>query len=332
MPGKKNRTGKKEMENKKQWLILEAVLAALVILVAVAMLQKKNGEEQDKISIIVQNSDDYQWSAFKYGLKMASDDSKVEMFVVNVDGSLTVEDERILIEQEMENGADGIILQPVPGEESNKLLRRLQKKIPLIFIESTEFSEEEFPVVQPDNYEMGRILGEELLKDYNGSLKDKEIGFFADRGESETVRERVEGFQDAIENTGARISWSVSDLEEKEIEKTLELKPRVDFVICFDDYSFTQAGEVSSANNLHGALIYGIGHSTEAMYYVDTGIAESVIVPDEFNMGYQSFTELACKIQNMFYSVRNRKVSHTVIRRENLFSEENQELLFTMSQ
>ncbi|MFR2836002.1 MAG: hypothetical protein ACLTCI_04085 [[Clostridium] nexile] len=36
-----------------------------------------------------------------------------------------------------------------------------------------------------------------------------------------------------------------------------------------------------------GELLYGIGQSTEAIYYLDKGIAECVVVPDEFNVGYQ---------------------------------------------
>ena len=103
-------------------------------------------------------------------------------------------------------------------------------------------------------------------------------------------------------------------------------------VICLDDYSFTKAGEVASVKNLHGALIYGIGHSTETMYYVDTGLAECAVVPDEFQVGYQSLCEISRKMQNSYYPMKNHQVSHTVIRRENLFSKENQELLFTMSQ
>ena len=30
------------------------------------------------------------------------------------------------------------------------------------------------------------------------------------------------------------------------------------------------------------------GNSTEAVYYLDTGIAGCLVVPDEFNVGYQS--------------------------------------------
>ena len=62
---------------------------------------------------------------------------------------------------------------------------------------------------------------------------------------------------------------------------------------ALDDNSLTAAGECSASNNLHGAVVYGIGNSTEAVYYLDTGSVECLVVPDEFNVGYQSLTEMA---------------------------------------
>ena len=50
----------------------------MVIVLAFVMLQEKNGRDLDKVSVIIQNSDDNQWSAFKYGLRMAAEDRKIE--------------------------------------------------------------------------------------------------------------------------------------------------------------------------------------------------------------------------------------------------------------
>ena len=67
-------------KGRKIFIITEAVLAVMVFLVAFAMLWERRGRNLDKISVIVENSDDTQWSAFKYGLRMAAEDNGVEMF------------------------------------------------------------------------------------------------------------------------------------------------------------------------------------------------------------------------------------------------------------
>jgi len=107
---------------------------------------------------------------------------------------------------------------------------------------------------------------------------------------------------------------------------------KVDIVIALDDSNLTAIGEYLASSQPHGELLYGIGQSTEAIYYLDKGIAECVVVPDEFNVGYQSLSEVARKLDHYFENMKKQTVSYSVIRKETLFSKENQELLLTMSQ
>ena len=66
---------------------------------------------------------------------------------------------------------------------------------------------------------------------------------------------------------------------------------------------------------------------------MDTGVIKCLVVPDEFNVGYQSLTEAVNVLSAHYYNTAPEKaVDFTVIRRDTLFTEENQELLFRMSQ
>ncbi len=116
------------MKNSKRlFILIEAVLAVMVVILAAVMLREKNGKALDKVSVIIQNSDDNQWSAFKYGLRMAAEDQKIEMFVVSTGGGLTAEEAKSMIEREIENGADAVIVQPVPGADTERMLRNVEK-------------------------------------------------------------------------------------------------------------------------------------------------------------------------------------------------------------
>lgn len=321
--------------SKKMFILIEVVLAVMVILWTFIMFQGRNQKKYDKVSVIVQNSDSNQWSAFKYGLRMAAEDQEIDMFVVSTGGTLTVEEEMTAIEREIENGVDAIIVQPVPGADTEELLKKIEKKVPVMLVECTASEEKEnslLPVTEPDQYAIGTTLAEELLKDYDGKMKGKTLGIFSETFDSEAARNREKGFRDILEDTDAKISWSISKTFLESGGNTLEDQSKVDIVISLDDSSLKIAGESSAANNLHGALVYGIGNSTEAIYYLDTGIVECLVVPDEFNMGYQSLTEVAESLGHYFRKMQDKTVSHTVIRRDTLFSKENQEILFTMSQ
>lgn len=319
--------------SKKVFILTEGILGFLVLLLAVTMLLDKNGKEPYRVSVIIENSEDNQWAAFRYGLRMAARDRLTEVSVVPTEGIMTLEEEKELIKQEIYNGADGLILQPVPGSDTEEMLKKIEKKVPIMLVGSAAAVEEAetFPVTQPDNYTMGQALAEELIRDCADNLRGKSLGIVSRTGDSQAVLDRTEGFREALKGYGTRISWNVEGIF-GEGEETLETLPKVDFVIALDDGSTTAAGEYAAANDLHGAIVYGIGNSTEAVYYLDTGRVQCLVVPDEFNVGYQSLEEMSGKLGHIFGKMEDRQTDHTVIRRDTLFTKENQELLFTMSQ
>lgn len=322
--------------SKKEFIMTEAVLGLLIVIVALMMFQEKSRTKYEKVSVILQDSDDSRWSALKYGLRMAAADHGVEVFVVSTEDRLSVAEAGQLAEAEIEGGADALILQPVAGDDMKEMAERLEKKIPVILLGRTGQPEEDSsgpPAVEPDNYAMGVTLAKELLYDYSDNLTGKTIGIISEAADSQAVSERESGLRDTLEGYGAQILWSVTGFRSLLGNQFLEQQDKVDFVVALDNSSVLLAGQESALNNLRGALVYGIGCSTEAVYYLDSGRIECLVVPDEFNTGYQSLGEAAGKLRNFFsYEMKSRTVSHTVLRRSNLFSEENQEIIFTMNQ
>lgn len=306
------------------FIFIEAVLGVMVLLLAFLMLREKNVDRSYQISVIVENADDKQWSAFKYGLKMAAEDKGAEMVMVSTGAALSQEEEKKLIEEEIKNGADGVIIQPVSGEDTQQILKKFSNKAEIMLIDDTLSDTEEFPVIQPDAYAMGKALAEELLKDYGGNLEGKTLGILTREEGLKSSAEKEKGFTETLQNTGVEILWSDTQITEK--------MPEADFVVALDDNSFRAAGERAAANNLHGAIVYGIGNSAQSVYYLDMGIAECLVIPDTFNVGYQSLTELMNKLEKAFYEYENQEISYTIMRKENMFSKENQEVIFTMSQ
>jgi ribose transport system substrate-binding protein len=316
------------MNNSGKWFhVIEAVLAVMVILMAAAMLLEKNSKQYRKISVVIQDAEDTQWAAFRYGLKMAAQDQKVELVVASTADALTKEEQLNTIKREIELGADAVIVQPVPGDDLEQKLRHLEKKVPIMLVEYTAAKEREksqLPSVEPDHSAMGEALAEELKKDYCGNLSGKKYGILMKSDAPQAMNSRRQGVEKALQDTGIVCSWVV--------DGSVENKPKVDIVIALDNNSLIKAAEQAAANNLHGALVYGIGNSTQAAYYLDIGSVECLVVPDEFSVGYYSLTEAAERLRHFFRGMKSRVVAYTVIRREELFEERNQEILFTMCQ
>lgn len=320
--------------DKKTFILIEAVLAVLILVLAVVMISEKAQGDRYKILVVVPNSDDRQWAAFKYGLKMAASDNDVEMSVSSTTGTLIASEEERLIRNEIQSGADAVIVYPVPGEETEEMLREIGKKVPVMLVGSrlTVDGDSTFPVTEPDHYAMGEALGKELIEDYEGKLDGKTLGIISETTDSAAVISRERGFRDALSGSDVTIRWAVGYPFAEGQENFLEVQSAVDIVVALDDSSLTAAGQCGLSGGLHGARIYGIGNSTDAAYYVDTGMVECLLVSDEFSVGYQSMNEIARELTDYMYQMQSAEVSHTIMRKENLFSEENQEILFTMSQ
>lgn len=319
----------------KMFALIETVLIAAAAVLVALMFLGNTGKNIKQISVIVPNSDDNQWTAFKYGLRMAAEDYGVEMFVVGTEGRMTVKEQESAIEQEIENGADAVIVRPVPGNDTEAMLKRIENSVPVMLAGSAASADKEesaLPVTEADNYAMGQALAEELLEDYAGSLSGKTIGILSEAGDLEAETARRQGFGDALRDTGVKILWDMTESGETEKQETPDTLPKTDLVAALDDVSLTAAGQYAASNALHGAVVYGIGHSTEAVYYLDTGYVECLVVPDEFSLGYQSLSRVAEDLQHHFRRTEEKEVKFTVIRREELFTEANQELIFTMSQ
>ena len=316
--------------SKKMFILVECILGCLLIGMIIFTVQKRQGQDLKRISVIIQNSDETQWSAFKYGLKMAAQDENVDVFIINPTQFQTAKEEMSAIQHEIDKGADALIIEPVADETLAEQLKKI--KVPVVLLSELSAAPEntsKIPVAEPDHYEMGKRLVEELLKDNDGKLKQKKVGIFLSNNRSEAIKKREKGVQDALSETDAKICWVT---EAGEDAKLLKQQEKVDYLFALDDRSLVEAGKAVKENEIYGSMIYGIGCSTEAAYYLDTGEAECLLVPDEFNVGYESLVELSHALKKMMYCVHGKVLSYTVLRKENLFSEKNQELLFKMSQ
>lgn len=325
-----------DMRNSKKYFIaIEFLLGTAVLVLALMMLGERNRDILGRVSVIVCDSDNAQWASFKYGLRKAAEDRGIEVMIVGTESTLGMEEEENLIESEIDNGADAVIVQPVPGDGAEDMLEKMRKRVPLMLVGRVLPENEnrsDLPVAETDDYALGAALAEELLKDYSGNMEGKSIGILSRTTDSGVTAKREEGFWNVLKDSGVELEWRVAGNFEGSGTGHLKNQPKVDLIAALDDYSLTAAGACSAAGDLHGARIYGIGHSTEAAYYLDNGTVECLVVPDEFGMGYQCMSEIADCLENAFYKAKDRTVSYAVMRRENLFSKENQEILFTMSQ
>lgn len=320
---------------KKIFILAETILTIMVVILAFVMIGDHRGESLGRVSVIVRNPDDNRWSAFKYGLEMAAQDCKIDLMVVSTGDMQKAEDERRIIEQQIEKGADALIVEPIPRVGTNEMIREFSQVVPVMLIGqgmSEGRETKQFPVTESKQYEMGKVLADEILKDYNKNLKGKTIGIVSETTDSESAQQRISGLRTVLEASGGKMKWSVSGDFGEVDDEFLNTQPEVDVIAAMDDNSISIVGKCMSGKDSHKAQVYGIGNSPEAIYYLDTDVAECLVVPDEFNVGYQSLTEVAECLKYSSHKLESQEILYRVVRAEELFSKKNQQILFPISQ
>lgn len=278
-------------------------------------------------------------AAFKYGMKMAASEYGVDVVMISKENLNNMSDEIDVIKQEINKKADAVVFKPtaekMTEEKSLNTLIRINKKTPIMVVGDQAGSEsfKSLNTVEFDQYSMGEELAQKLIADNNGTLSGKKIGIYCENTESDACKKRIDGIKDTLAESGCVVMWIVSGVSDTGEKINLQSQRKVDIVLAIDDASVVEAAKEASDNNLQGALVYGIGNSTEAIYYLDSGWTEALITPDEFAAGYKSVVGLVDMLRgSRKYSVEEKPVSYQLLTRKNLFDEENKKLLYANSQ
>ena len=158
-------------------------------------------------------------------------------------------------------------------------------------------------------------------------------GIIAGNQQQYAMQDRLKGFMDAVQAKGPEIVWTVEESRflEQELQRSMErVTPAV--IIGLDNTSLEAAVDYVAASGTDRLSLYGAGCSEKLAYYIDNGTIASMILPNEFSMGYQSLTDLSAKLRNRMLVLEDREQGFNVVHQDNLFRDENQRILFPIVQ
>lgn len=315
------------MNKYRPFIFVEIALGLLALVLAVLMLTTRGSDSRGKVAVIVPNSDAESWDALKYGLKMAAADQHVDMFVVDTPEHLSVRTQQNLMKQAILGGADALVVAPASGKKAMAMLKDEDRQVPVVALnEPVESDSPIVNVVANDPEAMGTALTKLVSGDDDDDLTGKTIGILAsDRDQLATTR-TLEKLQIGVTQHGALIRWTM-----RATEAALDTLPPVDVVIALDDAATVAAGSAAAEDAINGARVYGVGCSTEVLHQLDNKAVFGLVVPDDFNRGYQSLVMAAEQLSIRLSSPKRQVISQQTLHRSQLFSQKNQTLLFMMN-
>lgn len=323
-------------KNKVTFLIAELCLAVLVILFVRHILADE--EPQKRIAVIVDNSGAEKWDSFMNGLRQGADIENVHLIICNTDEIENAEEQKELIDAQLNNQVDAFIIQVAPGSDTVAMLQEVNRIKPVVLVANGVYEkntsdsdnmESGLPIIMPDNYNMGYQLGMEILQQNHNNIKGKTIGVVSGLKNTESTQDRRQGLVDALKDSGCEFAFDIYTTSGEDIASTVRQCKETDYMAVLETSALEQIGEGNVNDSMKRTRIYGIGHSMKCVYYVDDGLVESLVMSDGYDMGYRSVVEMARSLKSRFHAITSYTTDYIVIHKDDIFTEETQKFLQT---
>lgn len=158
-----------------------------------------NPESKMQIYVILKNYHGLYWQKVIEGITAASKTTDAAIYLGGIDNETDISGQVTLIEQAIEQGADGILLAPTDSTFLVESCQNIQKNnIPLVLIDSSINSNDYDICYMTDNMDAGMMAAQKMismLNDAGNSLKEPlKVGIVLSSDTSQAMVNRVSGF------------------------------------------------------------------------------------------------------------------------------------------
>lgn len=303
--------------------IVMALIVSAVIYASYGLLNSEKEGTHHVVSVIVSNSGSDRWNAFKEGLNQGADEVGLYLNVVSAPAFTRVEEEYGIIRRELENGADGVVVALCNTADPDGRLSELVPEDRIVLIDSDLDLEGGHALVQPDAQAIGAAIAQMILDEKETA--GKTIGVLTGNQQTLSGRQRLEGFRKKIEAAGREIRFC-AETDQAFLEG---MGHAPDILAALDsdamemalDY-LTEGGQISDCS------LYGEGRSERAIYYLDRGRIQGMVVPDEYAMGYESAQLIQKQLEHTESSTTQIETGFISVTKEKMYDKEAEKILF----
>ncbi len=316
------------LKNNKNLLYGILLLLVFLVLILSQLEQKEPKKRPGKhVSFIVYGDDSERWENMRQGAYLVCDENNADLSLITMLSEDDANEQKEIIDREIEDGADVLIVAACNSKEIADYIK--EKRMPAVFVETVD---EEYSggkdVVSPDDYKMGYELGESIVENESEITTVAIISEHTDR-DSVTLREK--GLRDAIEGkVGKIINWTRSEKQVNSNTRTFIQRAIVseatDVIVTFDN-STTDALLDALTNLNKQSRVYSVSTSNKAVYSLYNGDVRSLEFSNEFSMGYIA-AMYAVDRSDARKKYTDYAIDHRIVRKENIYDEDNQTLLF----
>lgn len=313
--------------------IVFIVLFIMLISSFILLLNKENKKEVKvyNVSVIIRGRNSEGWRIIKEGMDQAASEMNVNIRFLTLLEENSVEEQIELIDREISDGTDAILISPADYKQMVDKIEDVRKKVPIVLFESNIETKQNIPYISCDNYKLGKSLAEEVVK--NGNTRNKIYIVKSDLTCS-SINERYEGFIEEINKS--KNSCELLDLPKDESEFYNKIREIIDngdnkIIVAFEPNILERIGKakkyIENSNGIKPNIeLYGTGSTSLIISLIEENIINAIAMQNEFNVGYLSIKTSVSEIEGK--GIDKSVITSTIINSRNMYSKENQRMLF----
>ncbi|MDR6879595.1 substrate-binding domain-containing protein [Bacillus sp. 3255] len=311
------------------------IFCGFFVVFSVEMLHITN-QRKFEIAVVLKtnNSRSDYWQMVSAGVKAAAKEYAVN---VDVSGPISETDtagQIRYLEEALMNKPDAIVIAATDYNKIAGVARKIKESgVKLILMDSPIHGTDALSLIATNNIEAGRKAGLLLAGGQNGNLM--KVMSLSGNG-SLAEQERNEGFKDAIakfpgvEYAGNYEFDGTEDGAYDRVKNLLEAYPDIQGIAGLNETAALGAARLVKEKKWRDKIkIVGFDSSIYEIKLLEEGLLHATIVQKPFNLGYLAI-ETTVQALNGIKVKPKVDIDAVVITKENMYTQENQELLFPL--
>lgn len=291
-----------------------------------------NTERKKTIDVIVKTDSNDFWQTVKLGAEAAGKEFGVDVNFRAASNEKDIDGQIHIVGDAINRKADAIVLAACDYKRLvNISVKAVDSGIPVIIIDSALDSSKVSSFIATDNMEAGRLAGKKLM-DIAGEKCNVMVMSFVKEAASAEGREKglidVIGKQQGITVVDTEYSFSDDKVAEDLTKKALSKYNNINAIVALNAPSVVGVAKAIQEMKLNGKVkVIGFDSTPEEVVFMEDDVIQATVVQNPYSMGYLGVKN-ALDVLNKKSVDKYIDTGSTVIDKNNMYTPENQKLLF----
>ena len=318
---------------RRKWLA--ALLAACLLLAGLSGCAGQ--QRQLRVTLVLKTETDVAefWGMLLSGVERAAEEYNVKLKVLASPNETAIDTQIELIRQTVAEKPDVMILSAADYDRCAEATEEaIAAGIGVVAVDTDVNAEGRACYVGSDNYEMGLEMGQQMASYLPEGGK---VAVIQHMLTTTTGIDRTRGVIDALTNAGnIEILGSFccdnsTDRAQSLTKELLEQTPDISGFVCTNEVCNVGAANALVELGMGGKVfVVGCDNSQRQIAFLEQNIIQAIVTQRPFNMGYIAVQQ-AVEVASGEKTADFVEVPCVLITRENMYTQENQKLLFPLT-